>query len=164
MRMPSLALTLEIAALTAMLVVGASAQTEKIIHTFTGGSPGSVDGAFPWGGLAFDGKGNLYGTTRGAVVNTLGAVFELSPQTDGTWTENVIYTFPVTGQTGIPDGGLIFDAKGNLYGTIAASTNYGRGGVFELSPGTDGVWTEKLLYNFDAPGDGGRPYAGVAMD
>jgi hypothetical protein len=47
------------AALVVMLAIGASAQSERIIHSFTGGS----DGGLPYGGVISDASGNLYGTT-----------------------------------------------------------------------------------------------------
>jgi uncharacterized repeat protein (TIGR03803 family) len=48
---------------------------ETILHTF-GGSP---DGAFPWGGVAFDTLGNIYGTTFSGGHHGLGTVFKLTP-------------------------------------------------------------------------------------
>ena len=49
--------------------------TEKILHVF--GASG--DGAFPWGGLALDALGNLYGTTLSGGVNGVGTVFKVTP-------------------------------------------------------------------------------------
>jgi len=48
----------------------------------------------------------------------------------------------------VPSGQLVFDSKGNLYGTTHSGGTYGDGTVFELSPGAGGQWNETLLYDF----------------
>jgi uncharacterized repeat protein (TIGR03803 family) len=60
-------------------VSGAGSWTERVLYSFAGG----LDGDFPGGGLMFDSKENLYGTTQygGNATNATGngVVFELSP-------------------------------------------------------------------------------------
>jgi len=47
-----------------------------------------------------------------------GAVFELSPNADGSWTETLLYAFTINFWDGTyPYSGLVFDKSGNLYGT-----------------------------------------------
>jgi uncharacterized repeat protein (TIGR03803 family) len=61
-----------------------------------------------------------------------------------------------------PQGALIADAKGNLYGT----TSYGGGhcgNVFELSH-TSGGWKETVLYNFTCGADGADPLDSLVFD
>jgi uncharacterized repeat protein (TIGR03803 family) len=136
-----------LAALVATVTLGGMAQAsaEKVVYSFTG----SPDGASPNAGVIFDAAGNVYGTTAGGGTAGLGTVFELSPNLDGTWTEKVIYSFqgPYDGET--PLGSLIFDHAGNLYGTTytggRGSIGSGGGTVFELSPNTDGTWSETTL-------------------
>jgi uncharacterized repeat protein (TIGR03803 family) len=151
--------------LTAAMIVitlasGAWSQTEKILHTFTGG----VDGFLPQAGLVFDGKGNLYGTTSGggnanSEVCSCGTVFELSPATNGTWTKNLLYTFTgANGDGSVPYGGLTFDSQGNLFGTTSGGGLSGLGTVFELVAGSSGAWTETVLYSFKGgTADGDSP-------
>ena len=148
------------AALLVMLVIGASAQSERIIHSFTGGS----DGGFPYGGVISDANGNLYGTTFGGGAYGIGTVFELTPNAGGAWTETVIHSFSFNGTDGAsPSSGLVFDSKGNLYGSTLSSPA-GSGALFELSPGANGVWTEKILYSFTGI-DGSVPFsASLAVD
>jgi uncharacterized repeat protein (TIGR03803 family) len=161
-----------VAALAVIIATGASAQTEKILHSFTGGS----DGGFPLAGLIFDSKGNLYGTTQGGGTGGVGScsgcgtVFELSPGAGGTWTETVLYTFGSSSSFSdgaLPTSPLIFDGKGNLYSTtqIGGSSPSQQGTVFELSPGSGGTWTEKVLYSFTGGADGGDPFgSGLVFD
>jgi uncharacterized repeat protein (TIGR03803 family) len=105
---------------------------ETILYSF-GGAP---DGATPMAGLIRDVGGTLYGTTlRGGssfVCNvsggTCGTVFRLS----AAGKETVLHSF--TGSSGgNPEGVLVRDAKGNLYGT-AVSGGPGDGVVFKLNP------------------------------
>jgi hypothetical protein len=135
--------------------------------------------------LIFDSEGNLYGTTRsGGDISACssdgcGVVFELSPPSSGTgpWTETVLYTFAGGTDGAQPHAGLIFDSKGNLYGTTfaggdtsacAGSTTSppGCGVVFELSPPSGGTrsWSETVLHTFTGGSDGGYPTAGLIFD
>jgi uncharacterized repeat protein (TIGR03803 family) len=138
---------------------------ETIIHDFNNDG---TDGINPTGGLVVDAAGNLYGSTPRGGANNAGVVFELTPKGGGRWAEKILLTFNNT-DGGVPfDNSLILDAAGNLYGTTqfggAYVNNFG-GTVFELSPATDGAWTETILHSFDANGtDGYEPLAGLALD
>src|ERR1700679_2699606 len=59
-----------------------------------------------------------------------------------------------------PTGDLIFDAAGNLYGTLGTGGAHGKGAIFKLSPAGDFT----LLYSFTGGSDGGGPVAGLALD
>jgi len=133
-----------------------------VLHSF-GASSG--DGTDPFSAPVFDSKGNLYGTTLSGGANFQGTVYELSPANGG-WIESVLYTF-----TGGADGGSVYtsrltiDSSGNLYGVTNSGGAYGFGVVFELSPGSNGTWTEKVLHSFTGGDDGGNPYASsVVLD
>jgi uncharacterized repeat protein (TIGR03803 family) len=57
------------------------------------------------------------------------------------------------GDGAYPESALTWDDAGNLYGTTAEGGSSdvcdgGCGAVFELSPGSGGSWTEKVLYSF----------------
>jgi uncharacterized repeat protein (TIGR03803 family) len=138
--------------------------TETVLYTFTGGA----DGGYPTTTPVFDTAGNLYGTTLSNSSSYGGVVYELSQGSSG-WTEKVIHTFniyPIDG--GQPEGGLIFDAAGNLYGTASHGGTCGSSGtVFELTPSAGGTWTEKQLYCFGQSGsytDGAIPEGTIAFD
>jgi hypothetical protein len=70
---------------------------------------------------------------------------------------------------GSPEGGLIFDASGNLYGTtnegglIGCGYNGGCGTVFELTPQGNGTWKKTVLHDFTFR-EGGNPTASLVFD
>ena len=96
---------------------GSGGWAEQVLHSFGRGT----DGAGPYGGLVMDTTGSLYGTTWGGGIHTCnnnlhscGAVFELTPNGTGGFTETVLHSFG-NGTDGInPYGGLILDPAGNL--------------------------------------------------
>ena len=149
------------------LVNNSGSWQEQIIHTF-GKTTG--DGSSPWGTLAMDAAGNLYGVTNSGGAFGSGTVFELKLSKTGTWGEKILHSFNNNGQDGtFPVCSLVFDASGNLYGTTETGGLYKGGTVFELLPQSNGTWKEKILYNFHARGTGDRgdasmPEAGVVMD
>jgi len=139
--------------------------TEKILYSFMNNG---IDGITPYGGLVPDASGNLYGTTSAGGTYGDGTVFELTPQVGGGWTEKVLFSFNGTDGKEPYNGSLIFDTAGNLYGTTAyggAFSTLSGGTVFELSPASDGTWTETVLHSFNNDGvDGYTPYSGLVLD
>jgi uncharacterized repeat protein (TIGR03803 family) len=137
------------------------------LYTFTGGN----DGKLPESGVIVDHAGNLYGTTLlGGGSTQCGVVYELSPQTNGSWTESILHSFTGTASDGCyPQAEVIVDHKGNLYGTTQdgglGPCTSGCGVVFELSPPAQegGAWTETVLHKFNNT-NGANPYAGLAID
>jgi uncharacterized repeat protein (TIGR03803 family) len=148
--------------------------SQEVLYSFMGGG----DGAGPQASMIFDSKGNLYGTTLeggGAVCGagyTCGTVFELQPNPTGNWTEIILHVFTGGLDGGFPSGPLVFDNAGNLYGTTQYGGNgncnqddfSGCGTVFELTPNSEGSWTESVLYNFQGGTDGYIPQGGVVFD
>jgi uncharacterized repeat protein (TIGR03803 family) len=150
----------------------ATAATRKTLHAFEG----DPDASAPESNLVMDTHGNLYGTSYaggdGPCEYGCGTVFELSPDGTGGYTERVIHAFQgplIDGQQ--PQAPLIFDAKGNLYGTTLAggrALEGNSGTVFRLSPEGGGTWTETILYSFRGgvgnSTDGAGPLAGLVFD
>jgi len=143
------------------------AQTESALYSFCARYEDCHDGANPYAGLIFDKKGNLYGTTMDGGAYGGGGVFKLSAKGKGT----VLYSFCAQNDCadgGVPQAGLIFDQKGNLYGTTVSGgaycgSNYGCGVVFKLTPQGE----ETVLYSFCAKttcADGASPYGGLVFD
>ena len=61
-----------------------------------------------------------------------------------------------------PNGKVVFDAEGNLYGTTYYGGQYGLGTVYEATR-SGGTWTETVLYSFDGT-HGASPSASVVLD
>jgi uncharacterized repeat protein (TIGR03803 family) len=150
------------AALIGALLVGSTAsaigQTEKTLYTFTA----DPDGSFPFGALVSDRSGNLYGTTEVGGPFQGGTVYKLTRPTTlgGSWTESILYSFGTSSTDGTaPKGALVFDGKGNLYGSASIGGTLGGGTVFELSPPSvsGDPWTETVLYNFPNVGTNINP-------
>ena len=128
--------------------------TETTLYSFNGS-----DGANPYGGVALDSAGNIYGTTRNGGSMNLGALFELTNSGSG-WTEQVLYNF--SGPDGYrPLGGTLVDSSGNIFGNTNRGGSAGVGGkVFEMTP-SGGGWNYLQLYTFS--GTSG-PWGDLIMD
>jgi uncharacterized repeat protein (TIGR03803 family) len=137
------------------------AQTFTVLYSFTGGADGGGVG----NGVAMDKQGNLYGTTTGGGAYGYGTVFELSPNSDGTWTEIVLHSFKNGDPDGQePDANLVLDAAGNIYGTTPTGGKHDVGSAFKLTPGSSS-WSLTLLYSFGSyKGDAGPPRGGLLLD
>ena len=158
--------------------------TETVLYIFRGKNHN--DGSLPAGGVIIDEAGNLYGTTAYGGAGTCillggnvgcGTVYELSPpkQKGGAWVETVLYSFPTAKQGYLPNGDLVFDSAGNLYGATEFGGGHGTtcnslyqycGAVFELSPPKTqgGKWTEKVLHGFRGGTDGANPNGALVFD
>jgi len=135
------------------LTPSGSGWTQTIVH--------SLSSDYPIGGLVFDRQGNLYGTTVYGGEGSAGTVFQLQPSA-GNWNFNLLYTWEGGGPG--PYDTPTLDAAGNVYGTTSGGyTEFG--GVFKLTPGTDG-WTYTDLYDFGDPNlsNGFSPVGGVVLD
>ena len=143
----------------AVLVSAASAKPKfKILQRISGGL---------FSGLTVDAKGHLYGATSAGGDHGGGSVFELTRNAKGQWNLTTLHSF--NGPDGAsPNGGLIFDPAGNLYGTTHGGGAFARGTAFELTPGSAG-WAFTDVYDFcpEYPyncDDGETPNAGLVMD
>jgi len=157
--------------------------TESVVYSFQGGT----DGDFPSGDLTFDSAGNLYGATQygggfgscnAPFFQFCGTIFRLSPPKTkgGKWTEKVLYSFKSGTDGANPNGGLLFDSKGAIYGTAysggGTSNCYadgvvGCGTVFQLTPPSKrgGVWDEVTIHRFRGGSeDTNTPMAGLIWD
>jgi uncharacterized repeat protein (TIGR03803 family) len=86
------------------------------------------------GYMTLDSDGNLYGTTLNQGANTYGSVFELT-RSGGSYTFSDLHDFSLgSDDGGFPDGGVIRDAAGNLYGTAVDGGTYGNGIIYQIMP------------------------------
>jgi uncharacterized repeat protein (TIGR03803 family) len=131
------------------------------LYEFSGGN----DGGFPASRVAIGSDGTLYGTANldggfSGVVFKLQPPPHFSPRILSPWTETVLFTFG-NDNGAAPQGDLIFDATGAIYGTtIVTACCYGT--VYKLNPSGSG-WTQSVLYQFTDP-NVGLPLAGVIFD
>ena len=103
-------------------------RTEKVLHFFSGTGKGFE----PSGNLAFDSAGRLYGTTILGGAHDYGVVFQLTPSDSGEWSERWL---SFTGGNGLqPEGGVIFDSAGSLYGTAELGGSHHDGVEFRITP------------------------------
>ncbi len=123
---------------------------------------GQPDAGFPYGGLAVDSAGNLYGTTYYAGANNLGSVYELISDGHGNWTEKVLYSFAGGDDGASSISNVVIDSGGNLYGTTSeGGASCSCGVIFKLAPDGQGNWTETIPYRFQGAPDAGFAYNGM---
>jgi len=110
---------------------------EIVLHSF---AIGGNDGFYPFAGVVLDAYGNLFGTTefggaRQQGQKGAGTVFRLTPGAGGRWKEKIVFDFSSKGAQGQrnPFGGLVSDAKGDLFGTAQPLVGLG-GVIFEVIP------------------------------
>ena len=78
-------------------------------------------------------------------------------------TERVVHRFQGGNDGFQPEGGLITDQAGNLYGMTTAGGAHKRGAVFKLAK-QDGRWAKTVLYTFNGAGDVGFPVGKLIFD
>jgi uncharacterized repeat protein (TIGR03803 family) len=110
------------------------------------------------GPLYTDAAGNFYGTTvqGGGTMASLGEVYVMLADTH---TVTRIANFDGTNGSN-PQGGVIADAAGNLYGTTEHGGPTNNGTVFEIAAGTSSATT---ILTFDGP-NGRLPFSNLVAD
>jgi uncharacterized repeat protein (TIGR03803 family) len=145
---------------------------ETVLDAFCEIASNCPDGSAPEAGLIRDAAGNVYGTTSSGGIGFYtvggGTVFELGSTDHGT----LLYSFCLANSCpdgSNPEGGLLEDAAGNLYGTTAsggagvAAQCCGAGTAFKV----DAAGHHTILYSFCTVAncaDGEFPAAGLTQD
>ncbi|HMK90235.1 MAG TPA: choice-of-anchor tandem repeat GloVer-containing protein, partial [Methylocystis sp.] len=133
------------------------APTPTLLASFDGSN-----GSTPQGPLVADANGDLFGVTSSGGANGDGAVFEL--QNTGTVSAPSYASAPTTlfsfdGVDGAtPQGGLVIDSSGDLFGVTSSGGANGDGVAFELPPSA--VSSPTALLSFDSS-NGSSPLAGL---
>jgi len=149
------------------LIPGSDGWRAAILHNFTGHHG---DGRGPFAGVILDAAGNLYGTTElgGSSKNCdagCGTVYQLRPQSDGTWKETTCTALAVPVTVHSPawepsfSTSMAISTARLIFGGPA-----GYGTVFMLSPQANGYWKETILHSFSQGANGDHVSAGVVMD
>jgi hypothetical protein len=138
------AVLLAIVALTFTASALAAGPKKKILYSFTGGT----DGGSPYAGFVADASGVLYSTTLSGGLDycdgstPCGVVFSFTPQPGGSWTESPIYSWDGSYPNGSTTG-VVFDPKGNLYGTSQFI-------LYQLTPPQgSGSWNFDTVYDVE---------------
>jgi len=133
---------------------------EETLYSF-GANPGDATGANQ--SVVIDSSGNIWGTIYVGGAYGLGAIYELTPNSIGGWTETIIHSFAGGSDGAYPQCTLTFDANGNLYGTVGYEGPSGDGYVYELSPASGGGWTMTMIYDL-AGVEGRGAYGKLTFD
>lgn len=114
------------------LTPAGKAATETTLHSFCADQRTCTDGSLPLAGVVLDSKGNIFGVTAsGGFGFDDGVAFELSGGT-----ETVLYDFcKLSGCTDgrVPQGNIVRDSSGNIFGVTDTGGNVGDGVVFEIT-------------------------------
>ena len=132
--------------------LSAGSYTNNQVAYFT-----STTGIYPYGGVASDAAGNLYGTTQSGGGGQ-GSLFEVAANS-GTVTKLVTFTGTANGAN--PHGPPIIGADGNLYGTTYDGGTNNQGTVYKYNLSTNTLTT---LVNFVYTVGGGNPNPQLLMD
>ncbi len=132
---------------------------ETILYSFQGGS----DIQWPSSEPTFDQAGNLYGTAVQGGRNVLGGGVYQMKQSQGIWSYSLLYSFSGGPDGEMPEGAVVPDQMGNVYGTTFAAGANGYGTAFELTP-SENAWSETTLYTFQGKADGGNSAVGLIFD
>ncbi|HEX3942574.1 MAG TPA: choice-of-anchor tandem repeat GloVer-containing protein [Rhizomicrobium sp.] len=123
----------------------------------------------PYGVLAIDKNGNLFGTTAEGGAYSNGAAFQLA-KVNGVWTETVLHNFcsPNDCLDGLePLTHMILDREGNLFGaSLGGTSSTGQGVLFKIVPsGINSAFY--VLHDFcvvDDCADGNIPTGALSLD
>jgi len=124
----------------------------------SGGNQGR-DGTNPTGPVAFDSKGNMYGTAEHSASGSYtGNFWKLSPS----WVYTDLHDFgtPYATDGWDPWSGVTIDTNDNVFGTTLIGGTIDNGTVWEWSASG----TYSILHNFGSNGQDARPYGAVTLD
>lgn len=140
---------------------GSQKKKIKVLYTFPS------DGKWP-SGLIRDKQGNLYGIQYTGGDQSLGAIWEVSPNgAGGSWTRTTPYEFCLVRHNNICDDGYgpaglpAVNDNGELYGTTEYGGTGANGTTWKLTPNGAGGWTFLTLHAFTEDNGCNSPDLGV---
>jgi len=141
--------------------------TEATIYVF---ACYPTDASLPITPIVLDTDRNIFGATEyggteqcaEGAFRGCGAVYKLTPNSGGGWTETLLYNFHrFQGTAKNPAGGFLFTADGRVLGTsVEGGDRYGA--FFQLEQTKKG-WEQTVLYRFYGSPDGAYPVGRLAM-
>jgi uncharacterized repeat protein (TIGR03803 family) len=120
---------------------GGGNYTETTLYSFTGGA----DGGKPMSEVAIDAAGNIYGTAAFGGADGNGTVFKLVRSAGG-YTFQLLYSFTGGADGAVPQGNVVLDRAGNLYGASGEG-----GGIFQITPSGTYTLIDTQAQSLQAP-------------
>ncbi len=125
--------------------------THFVLHAFTNTSN---DGRLPNAPPVLS-SNTIYGVTQQGGLHDSGIVYQFIPGKNG-GTYSVLYSFGANSDANWPNGPVLLDSAGSLYGVTSLGGAFNAGAVYKLSQNS-GVWTESILFSFG----GGSQSSGI---
>jgi uncharacterized repeat protein (TIGR03803 family) len=116
--------------------------THLVLHAFTNTNN---DGRLPNAPVVLS-SNTIYGVTQQGGLYDSGIVYRLIPGKNG-GTYSVIYSFGANNDASGPNGPLLLDSAGSLYGVTSLGGAFNAGAVYKLAQ-NGGSWTESILFSF----------------
>jgi hypothetical protein len=146
--------------------------TYKQLYSFCSPKGGCPNGDEPDEPLSWDTRGNLYGTTVFGGNGSpkcpgnlgCGVAFQMTPDSDGSWTYHVMHRFANFPTDGQYPSGLVVDASGNAYGVTGYGGAHKSGTIYKMTPSTGGHWKQTVLYDFPNCAEGCGPGGTMVFD
>ncbi len=133
------------------------ASTPTTLVSFTG-----ANGDYPYGSLITNAAGDLFGTTYGGGAANEGTVFKIAKTKSGYSKNATTLVSFSNGYEVNPQGSLIMDAAGDLFGTTTYNGDNVQGMVFEIAKTKRGYSSAPItLINFT---NGEYPAGSLIMD
>jgi hypothetical protein len=144
-------------------IVGGGLQATTI-YSFTD----ETDGESPFAPVVIDSAGNLYGQSgngKSYGKQFFGTVFQLAPQSGGTWKFTTLHEFSNGNDGSGPFAAQVLDSAGNIYGAASyGGANKTYGDIYKISPEAGGGWHLSVLHAFTGASDGGQPFSNLIFD
>jgi uncharacterized repeat protein (TIGR03803 family) len=136
--------------------------TESVLFSFDGSTSSGPNA------VLMDKSGALIGTTELIVNSVPGTIFRLKRPSDNKtpWNYTLLHAFGSGADGRSPEGELLMDAKGDIFGVTFVGGEALHGTVYELKAPkhSKNPWTETILTDFAATSGGTGPMAGLVMD
>jgi len=132
-------------------------EQEQVLYDFSG-----PNGAGPLSGVTLGAGGSLYGTTVFGGKYGDGDVYKLAPGRSG-YAETILHTFGGSADGSKPDGNVVANNRGDLFGVTAVGGIDAQGTAFELVP-SGPHYIETMIHTFTGRADGGQPIGTLVLD
>jgi uncharacterized repeat protein (TIGR03803 family) len=140
------------------LTKGKKVWSESLLYQFTGS-----DGWEPMGVAVpkkLDRTSAVFVSSFRGGAHGDGSVAVLQPNPNGAWKLLSLYSFGGKPDGSGPQGPVIEQKNGDLFGTTVSGGAYGFGAVYRMQPSGSG-YTESVLYSFQGGTDGDYPRGGL---